>query len=144
MARVPGGTKSLRFGDWIIRDADGAVSVLDDKAYRQWWEAVPSCPPQGDPALDAAFIEALWRLPDAPQELSVYDSNSYRRVGLKRDHRELVWAYTQRSDGHPDIAGAEYLRAMVAAFNAMLARLPPPPGPSTEALERARKEQGNG
>lgn len=57
---------------------------------------------------------------EVPQEpLQVYDSNSWRRVGLAGGrYKEVVWPVTQR-DGHPDIVGANTLRALVAAFNAM-------------------------
>lgn len=81
--------------------------------------------PRGDhetkSSLDEEFIDALDRA-GVREPLEVYDSNSYRRVGLKGQYRELVYAEAQRSDGHLSIHGTPLLRAMVAAFNAMLAR----------------------
>lgn len=71
--------------------------------------------------LDEEFFDALDRA-GVREPLEVYDSNSYRRVGIKGQYRELVYAVQQRSDGHLDIHGTPLLRAMVAAFNAMLAR----------------------
>lgn len=68
-------------------------------------------------ALDA-YREAMARVSN-PEALEVYDSNSFRRVGLAREYKELVYACNQ-SDGHPDIAGTDLLRAMVAAYNVML------------------------
>jgi len=88
--------------------------------------------------LDAEFHAAL----DAcgiKEPLEVYTSNSYRRVGIKGQYRELIYAYNQKSDGHPDIHGTKLLEAMVAAFNAMLAhRLPPEtvPPPSEQLVCR--------
>lgn len=54
----------------------------------------------------------------ADTQLEVYDSNSWRRVGLKGEYRTLMQPVVA-SDGHPDIAGGDILRALVAAFNAM-------------------------
>jgi hypothetical protein len=72
------------------------------------------------PAL-LAYREAMQAGGVPHEALQVYDSNSYRRVGLASQYREVLYATTQR-DGHPDIHGMEILRAMVAAFNAMLER----------------------
>jgi hypothetical protein len=75
--------------------------------------------------LVAAYLEAMEAY-DIPSELlEVYDSCSWRRVGLKGKY-ETVMQPVIASDGHPDITGGAVLRAMVAAYNAMpavLARL---------------------
>lgn len=58
---------------------------------------------------------------DVPQvPLEVYDSCSWRRVGIRGDYKTVMYPCNSRSDGHPDIAGGHVLRALVAAFNAML------------------------
>lgn len=73
--------------------------------------------------LDAEFFDALDRC-DTHEPLQVYDSNSWRRVGLASQYKEVVYPERQRTDGHLNIANTGVLRAMVAAFNAMLARRP--------------------
>lgn len=71
---------------------------------------------------DAEFEKALSEGSVPIEPLQVYDSNSFRRVGTAEGrYKEIVYAYKQ-SDGFPDIAGTPTLRALVAAFNAMLAR----------------------
>jgi hypothetical protein len=74
-----------------------------------------------DDALDAAFFEVLERC-DAQEPLKVYDSNSWRRIGLANRYKEVVYPEQQRPDGHLNISNTGVLRALVAAFNAMLAR----------------------
>jgi hypothetical protein len=71
--------------------------------------------------LDAEFFEALDGC-NTQEPLQVYDSNSWRRVGLASTYKEIVYPERQRTDGHLNIANTGVLRAMVAAFNAMLAR----------------------
>jgi hypothetical protein len=72
---------------------------------------------------DSASLEQYNRAMQAagvPHELlQVYDSNSWRRVGLARTYH-TVMAPTVAPDGHPDIHGTEVLHALVAAFNCML------------------------
>ncbi|HEY4365894.1 MAG TPA: hypothetical protein VGN07_01560 [Steroidobacteraceae bacterium] len=75
-------------------------------------------PAAGHPDL-LAYHEAMLAAGVPQEALNVYDSNSYRRVGLRREYSEVLYATTQR-DGHPDIHGEALLRALVAAFNAML------------------------
>lgn len=106
--------------EYIEMRCDGDLTVAQARALRDWLNRV--IPPHGTSApLDAQFYEAL----DAcgiKEPLAVYDSNSYRRVGLAGQYRELVYAEQQRSDGHLSIHGTALLRAMVAAFNAMLTK----------------------
>lgn len=66
-----------------------------------------------------AYDQAMQAVGVPHEALSVYDSNSLRRVGLARQYEEVM-APTVAPDGHPDIWGVHVLRAMVAAFNAML------------------------
>jgi hypothetical protein len=72
---------------------------------------------------DARFDQALQAAGAPVLPLEVYDSNSWRRVGLKERYHEIMRPCVQR-DGHPDISGTDVLRALVAAFNAMLLRHP--------------------
>lgn len=72
---------------------------------------------------DAAFDKAIQAAGVPLLPLEVYDSNSWRRVGLKERYHEVMAPCVQR-DGQPDIRGTDLLRAMVAAFNAMLLRHP--------------------
>lgn len=66
-------------------------------------------------AYDAAMCN-----PQVPEQaLEFYDSCSWRRVGLKGPYKTVMQP-TVASDGQPDISGSEVLRALVAAFNAML------------------------
>ncbi len=59
-----------------------------------------------------------------PKEpLQVYDSNSWRRVGLQSRYKPVM-VPTRAADGHPDISGEPILRALVASFNAMLELMP--------------------
>jgi hypothetical protein len=84
--------------------------------------------------LDAEFFAALDRC-DTKEPLQVYDSNSWRRIGLASQYKEVVYPERQRSDGHLSISNTGVLRAMVAAFNAMLARrsaVEPTPPHTTE------------
>jgi hypothetical protein len=37
-------------------------------------------------------------------EWTIYDSNSWRRIGLKNDYRETLWP-CRLHDGHPDLSG---------------------------------------
>lgn len=78
-----------------------------------------------DLEFDKALEDALEDFDFAPEPLEVYHSNSWRRVGLKRRYQEVMIPCKQR-DGHPDISRPKVLRALVAAFNAMLARRPTP------------------
>ena len=73
-----------------------------------------------DAEFDKALEDALEDFDFMPEPLQVYDSNSWRRVGLKRRHEEIMVPYQR--DGRSDISRPKVLRAMVAAFNAMLAR----------------------
>lgn len=60
--------------------------------------------------------------PEVPKEqLKIYESNSWRRVGTQIRYREVMTPYVHQ-DGQPDISGTPVLRALVAAFNAMLTR----------------------
>jgi hypothetical protein len=70
--------------------------------------------------LDAEFFAVLERC-GTQEPLQVYDSNSWRRVGLTRRYEEVLIPERQR-DGHLSISNTNLLRALVAAFNAMLAR----------------------
>jgi hypothetical protein len=48
-------------------------------------------------------LEALLR--EATEgDWTIYDSNSWRRIGLKNDYRETLWPCRLR-DGHPDLSG---------------------------------------
>lgn len=66
------------------------------------------------------YTEALRRCIDLPAgaQLEVYDSCSWRRVGIRGDYKTLMQPVVA-SDGHPDIQGEALLRALVAAFNAL-------------------------
>jgi hypothetical protein len=80
----------------------------------------------------AAYQDAI-RQHDVPAgDLEVYDSNSWRRVGLKGKYK-AVMAPCVASDGHPDIIGDNVLRALVAAYNAMPVAL--------QAIERLEREK---
>lgn len=70
---------------------------------------------------DLDFEAALANDSVPRKPLQVYNSNSWRRVGTRKGYREVLAPITQR-DGHPDISNEPLLRALVAAFNAMLAR----------------------
>lgn len=78
-------------------------------------------------ALDAEFFHALDRC-DTQEPLKVYDSNSWRRIGLANSYKTVVYPETQKYDGHLNIANTGVLCALVAAFNAMLARRHPQNG----------------
>lgn len=92
-----------------------------------WREEASQCLLMGSPPVpeDAEFDKALEAAMDDlgydPRPLEVYDSNSYRRVGLKGRYHTVMRAAVHR-DGQPDITPTPVLRALVAAFNAMLAR----------------------
>lgn len=80
--------------------------------------------PNGDDdtlILDATFEEMLDNTLVPQEPLEVYSSNSYRRVGLKSRYHEVM-SPTKDRDGHPNISNYAVLDALVAAFNAMLAR----------------------
>lgn len=101
------------------------ISRSPCEAVEHWIAHVLShLPADRNPAqteADAAFDKAL-QAADVPRlPLEVYDSNSYRRVGLQQQYQVVMEPCTQR-DGHPDIRGTGVLRALVAAFNAMLLR----------------------
>jgi len=38
-------------------------------------------------------------------QIEVYTSNSYRRIGIKDDYREIIYPVRSASDGHPDLSG---------------------------------------
>ncbi len=77
----------------------------------------------------ATAYEDAMRAYGVPSEpLQVYDSNSWRRVGLAREYRIVMFPCNSQSDGHPDISGGNVLQALVAAFNVMLER---PTDPTT-------------
>jgi hypothetical protein len=69
------------------------------------------------PKVDS-YVEAMQAAGVPHEALQVYDSCSWRRVGLAREYREMMVPTIAR-DGHPDIRGTEVLIALVAAFNAM-------------------------
>jgi hypothetical protein len=71
--------------------------------------------------LDEKFFAAL-DICGTQEPLEVYDSNSWRRIGLARRYEEVIIPERQRVDGHLNISNTNLLRALVAAFNAMLAR----------------------
>jgi hypothetical protein len=82
----------------------------------------------------AAYRDAM-RQHDVPAgELEVYDSNSWRRVGMKGQFQTVMQPYVAK-DGHPDIVGTNVLRALVAAFNAMPSALA-----EIETLEKSESE----
>jgi hypothetical protein len=73
---------------------------------------------RSEPDQIAAYQDAV-RQHDVPAgELEVYDSCSWLRVGTKGKYKAVMQPVVA-SDGHPDIAGRNVLRALVAAFNAM-------------------------
>jgi hypothetical protein len=80
--------------------------------------------PNGDDAHALAMeFESLLDDTLVPNEpLEVYSSNSFRRVGLKSQYKEVLYATRDRSDGHPNFSNYALLDALVCAFNAMLAR----------------------
>jgi hypothetical protein len=84
----------------------------------------PAVEPNGDEAHNLAVqFDILLDNTLVPNEpLEVYSSNSFRRVGLKSQYREVLYATRDRSDGHPNFSNYALLDALVCAFNAMLAR----------------------
>lgn len=70
--------------------------------------------------LDSEFEMAMRRA-GIREPLEVYTSNSYRRVGLKSEYK-VVLSAIRHNDGQTDISNTTLLEALVAAFNAMLAR----------------------
>lgn len=57
----------------------------------------------------AAVMEAIAPLVEleklaTPGPWTVYDSNSWRRIGSERDYHEILWPCKQQ-DGHPDFCG---------------------------------------
>lgn len=50
-------------------------------------------------------------------------SNSYRRIVTQREHDTVLWAITQRSDGHPDLAGTEADKELLIAARNVLPHL---------------------
>lgn len=121
--------------------ADQDEQADADKAFNFWWDNLtdpkmknaypafiagwaarkvlrPSPPPVPEQWLKV-FAESL-RLHGVPAEhLEVYDSNSWRRVGLAGTYKEVMYPCAA-PDGHPDICGEGVLRVLVDAFNAML------------------------
>jgi hypothetical protein len=85
----------------------------------------PHCDPEdaAQAEADARFISLMQASSVPLLALDVYESNSWRRVGLRDRYHEVMAPCTQK-DGHPDIRGTDVLRALVAAFNAMLLRHP--------------------
>jgi hypothetical protein len=73
--------------------------------------------------LDSEF-EMAARRAGIREPLEVYTSNSYRRVGLKSEYK-VVLSAIRHTDGQTDISNTPLLEAMVAGFNAMLARSSP-------------------
>lgn len=56
-----------------------------------------------------------------PGPWQVYTSNSFRRIGLRGTHSELISPTTAKSDGHPDLTGRNVdadLDLLVALRNA--------------------------
>jgi hypothetical protein len=80
----------------------------------------PCFAPETKAPLDSDFSIALARC-GVREPLEVYTSNSYRRVGLKSQYSVVLHA-TRHNDGTLDISNTTLLEALVAAFNAMLAR----------------------
>lgn len=66
-----------------------------------------------------AYLAAMQAFGVPHEPLSVYTSNSFRRVGLASQYKEVMGPTICSSDGHPDLYGLQVLAAMVAAFNAM-------------------------
>lgn len=40
-----------------------------------------------------------------PGEWEIYGSNSWRRIGLKSEYKEILWPCIAGHDGHPDLSG---------------------------------------
>lgn len=40
-----------------------------------------------------------------PGEIEIYTSNSYRRIGLRRNYKEIIYPVRSAGDGHPDLGG---------------------------------------
>lgn len=71
--------------------------------------------------LDIEALEALEKKA-TPGEWALYESNSWRRVGMAHGYAEVLWPGKARSDGHPDIHGVNRdndLAMLVAARNAL-------------------------
>lgn len=53
------------------------------------------------------FLTELARLKEKATKgpLMVYDSCSFRRIGLANTHKEVLWPCVSLSDGHPDLSG---------------------------------------
>jgi hypothetical protein len=71
-----------------------------------------------------------------PGPWQVYDSCSWRRIGLAREHKEILWPSTNRSDGHPELDGINReadLEFIVTARTALPEVL--------DALDAAEKER---
>lgn len=64
----------------------------------------------------ARVVRAMVRA--TPGEWEIYSSNSWRRIGIKGDYRELIYPVRSAGDGHPDLGGPnlghdlEYLMAL--------------------------------
>lgn len=69
---------------------------------------------------DAELDELLRKAKAAtPGEWQVYDSCSWRRIGLRDDYRVIIEPYNSRSDHHPDLTGPNIIDdlAHVSAAN---------------------------
>lgn len=111
-------TKTLERADSTIATRTGTDTSR--VATRAEVVADPSQSPKPSAtAVLSAYARAMQAAGVPHEPLQVYDSNSYRRVGLASQYREVMAPMVAR-DGQPDIRGADVLVAMVAAFNAML------------------------
>lgn len=79
-------------------------------------------PPVVTPAVKA-FEDAMMAAGVPHETLEVYESNSWRRVGLASRYKEVMYPMNDR-DGHPYITGTDVLRALVAAFNVLIEQRP--------------------
>lgn len=93
------------------------LTAMNRDAVRAWLGTGPRAVDKSAALL--AYIQAM-QAAGAPHEpLEVYTSNSWRRVGLKREYKQVMGPCRDK-DGHLNIDGTNVLHALVAAFNAML------------------------
>jgi hypothetical protein len=66
------------------------------------------------PSSEAEKLEELLKEADELDEIAtpgpweIYNSNSWSRIGLHGQYREILWPTAHRIDGHPDLTGRNF------------------------------------